>query len=372
MKTATRTLPSFRLARLLQRDANNLDLIRLVCSCLVIFGHAFVLVQDPDFELSDWDPFTWLGYPGVYSASVAVKIFFFISGVLVTNSLLTKRSVTGFLLGRFWRIWPALLVTLALTAFVVGPLFTQLTLTDYFTNPWTYHYVWGNLCLLAWNNLPGVFQSNPTGEAVNGSLWTLAFEVGAYLITLILWLVGAFRQRWVSGLLLVLITIDPLRGQSGILPWIDSNPQVIWLPFCFGFGAFLAVMADRVVLHPGMLAAILLLFYPLRHSAFGQLLGLVFLLGTVLYVSGLTLLRKLRLRADLSYGAYISAYPIQQMLVAKFPHWSLPVHFVATLAGALIFGYFSWHLIERPALRARQRWADGSQPTEVNCPIHTL
>ncbi|HIC6877228.1 TPA: acyltransferase family protein, partial [Salmonella enterica subsp. enterica serovar Aberdeen] len=72
----------------LQRDKNNLDLLRIVCAAAVIFGHSYYLSdaggsQDPLKEL--------VGF--TYSGSTAVKVFFFISGLLVTNSLVATRSV---------------------------------------------------------------------------------------------------------------------------------------------------------------------------------------------------------------------------------------------------------------------------------------
>ena len=59
---------------------------------------------------------------------------------------------------------------------------------------------------------------------------------------------------------------------------------------------------------------------------------------------------------DLSYGAYLWAFPVQQLLVP----WLGPVPFVVdVLAVAAICAALSlatWHLLEHPALRLRARW----------------
>ncbi len=72
----------------LRRENNNLDLFRLIAAYLVIIGHAYALApqagqQDPILRLLGFD----------YSGSMAVKLFFFLSGLVVVNSLLDKRDV---------------------------------------------------------------------------------------------------------------------------------------------------------------------------------------------------------------------------------------------------------------------------------------
>ena len=129
--------------------------------------------------MGTWDPeCIYLGYPGVYSGAIAVKVFFFISGLLVTNSLLQQKSPVAFVLGRFFRIWPALLVLLLVTALVVGPLCSGLGWREYFMHGDPYRYFWKNALLNSDARLPGVFAHNPLPNLVNGALWTLSYEVG--------------------------------------------------------------------------------------------------------------------------------------------------------------------------------------------------
>ena len=80
-----------RLSDLLQRDNNNLDIFRLIAAALVIYGHAYAIA--PQEGHSDVLVHL-LGYD--YSGSLAVKLFFFLSGLVVTNSLLHKRDVAQF------------------------------------------------------------------------------------------------------------------------------------------------------------------------------------------------------------------------------------------------------------------------------------
>ena len=183
------------LADLLRPEANNLDLIRLICASLVIYGHAFTLSPDPAWPALTGDPTLHLGYPGVYCGSIAVKVFFFISGLLVTNSLLTRRSVSHYLCGRFFRIWPALIVVVLVTALGLGPWLSSLSAKEYFSRFAVPRYIAGNLLMSVQGGLPGVFAGNPLPSLVNGVLWTLPFEVGAYLALLFFAAVGLLREE---------------------------------------------------------------------------------------------------------------------------------------------------------------------------------
>jgi peptidoglycan/LPS O-acetylase OafA/YrhL len=56
---------------------------------------------------------------------------------------------------------------------------------------------------------------------------------------------------------------------------------------------------------------------------------------------------------DPSYGIYLYAFPLQQLLI----YWYRPstlVLFIASTIGAFVFGYLSWIFIEKKALALKQ------------------
>jgi peptidoglycan/LPS O-acetylase OafA/YrhL len=63
-------------------------------------------------------------------------------------------------------------------------------------------------------------------------------------------------------------------------------------------------------------------------------------------------------RGDYSYGIYLYAYPIQQLLVYLFPG-TLGVfsHFLLSTAIVTLIAMFSWHCIEKPVLRIRKKFS---------------
>ena len=59
---------------------------------------------------------------------------------------------------------------------------------------------------------------------------------------------------------------------------------------------------------------------------------------------------------DYSYGLYIFAYPVQQTLIWATGMKSAPLHIAASLAVTLVIAGLSWHFIEEPALRLKDRF----------------
>jgi len=110
------------LGQILKRDSNNLDFLRLTAACAVIYGHSFSLLPaggggDLVFKIT-----------GFYAADIAVKTFFFLSGLLIANSLIEGRSLVRYFITRIARIWPGLIFVLVITTLVIGPIMSILSL----------------------------------------------------------------------------------------------------------------------------------------------------------------------------------------------------------------------------------------------------
>jgi peptidoglycan/LPS O-acetylase OafA/YrhL len=158
------------------------DLVRLFGAILVIFGHSY--------------PLTGVAGPGLAAngvATIGVKIFFVVSGYLIAQSWLRDPNLPRFLIRRCLRIFPALIVLIFVTTFIVGPLLSRLPASEYFTHPETYNYL-QNILLYINYFLPGVFEKNIYPNAVNGSLWSLPAEFSMYILTP--FLIAGATVRW--------------------------------------------------------------------------------------------------------------------------------------------------------------------------------
>ena len=170
---------------------NNFNLIRIMAALAVLVTHSFALAIGTGAA----EPFR--DSLGMTMGTIAVDIFFVTSGFLVTGSLLTRHSALEFLWARTLRVFPALLVMLLLTVFGLGPLVTSWPLSAYLTDAGTYGYLLKCATLVSGvqYNLPGVFADNPFKSAVNGSLWSLPYEIRMYAIVVMVWLVFRRIQR---------------------------------------------------------------------------------------------------------------------------------------------------------------------------------
>jgi len=157
---------------------NNFNLIRFIAAFGVLFSHSFSLALGG----SETEPFKQL--LGMSFGQIAVDIFFISSGFLIANSLFMKKNLANFLWARFLRIYPGLFVSLIFCVFIVGLFFTKYPIGQYLTDTQTYVFLVKNAVLFFGEEqkLPGVFESLPWQGVVNGSLWTLPFEVKAYCL----------------------------------------------------------------------------------------------------------------------------------------------------------------------------------------------
>lgn len=175
-----------------------LDGLRAIAVVLVMMGHGSeAYLAHPDA--------IWLA-PFVNS-SLGVRLFFVLSGFLITSLLLHEQQSRGsidlraFIMRRILRIWPALYAYLGVIALLVAGGWLRVSAGQLFagaTFSWNYAFLW-------LQHAPG------DGQWFLGHLWTLALEQQFYLVwpLLIAW-VGwrtAGRLAIVLPLLLPVVRI---------------------------------------------------------------------------------------------------------------------------------------------------------------------
>lgn len=339
------------LAALLRRDCNNLDLFRLIAACMVIVAHAYPL---SGLAQGDW-VLKLLGHDN--AGSLAVKLFFFLSGLVVTTSLLNKADPLRFILARFFRVWPALLFVVVICALVLGPIASSFPATEYFGSALGYLYILDNLALTTSYVLPGVFLHNPYAGVVNGSLWTIPFEIGAYAMLLGLFMLGLFRWKIVPALLFPLVLIDPLLSQPLLFTWLPANHHVTMLAPCFAFGALLATFRNRIIINLPLILAVWMLYALGGSTPVNFYFFYLALFLSVLYVASLPLVVRAKPPVDISFGVYLWAFPIQQLIASYFLNYGVTFNQLCTLMLCLPIGWLSWCLIEKPGIAFGARLA---------------
>lgn len=334
------------------RADNRFDVLRLVAAWLVLFSHCYPLGGRPLQEpLASTVGLDTLG-------GVGVAIFFVLSGYLVTLSLERSPNLLVFARRRALRIYPALVVTGLLSVFLLGPWLSSLPFKTYGTHATTWSYLKTITAFRIQYPLPGVFEHNPLPHAVNGSLWSLPYELKCYLALVALGLMpGPMRIKSLLALVLLLIYVV---ARPAVPP---ANPlQAFWgldyyhgkLGLLFATGAVFA--SWRASLQPRGWPALLLLGLALAVPP-GSMQLVLFLLGLGQGVLWLALkgrwLPVIPPRmGDWSYGAYLYGFPVQQTLAHLGLHNDSFVAFVlASTLLTLVLAGLSWHCIEKPVLR---------------------
>lgn len=355
--SATRRMPLsergvVRLGGILEPKHNNFGLIRLGLALAVLVSHAFYL-RTGDAQT---EPLTSL--TGHSLGEHAVQIFFFLSGLMVAQSFDRSGSLVNFFSGRVLRIFPGLLVCVLLTACVLGPLVSTLDAASYFTAPEFRDYILKTISLTTGlAPLPGVFTSVPAAGVVNMSLWTLKYEVFCYLALAVAGLAGLFapkRKPWAATLLALFIFVIFLKSPNGQVPYTATD-NIRYFALFFATGVLAYIMRDLVLLHGAIAAALAICFWLALGTRFTELASALFLGYTALLAGSWPLgaLRHWSNRVDLSYGVYIYACPVQQLIVERMPDLPLSLQALASIAAVLVLAYASWTLVERPALSWR-------------------
>jgi peptidoglycan/LPS O-acetylase OafA/YrhL len=333
------------------RPHNNFDAIRALAASAVVFSHAFLIAEGTQEN----EPLVRLTGQAILGL-LGVFVFFTMSGYLVTRSWLADPSPPRFLWRRGLRIFPALWVNLLLVGLVMGPLVTSLPLGDYVSSPLLPEFFRANLLLeLPDRPLPGVsFSDNPVGPVVNGSLWTLRYEIMMYLMVLVLGWLGLLRL-WIS-LALLALGVAALFFEKLLAPLGDFG-EFLWFLGFFAAGMAMSFLRGSRLLDWRLAAAAGLGL--VLAARFGHLIGLFPIFGGYLaiflalkYAPGL---RFLRSGGDLSYGIYIYGWPVEQGLMwatdDRIAWWQL---FPAALAVSAALAWCSWHAVEKRALSLKR------------------
>ena len=348
------------LSELLNIKSTNVNLLKFIAAILVIIGHANPVTG------TGTDLLTMYTGGECSFGGLAVGFFFFLSGLYVTKSLSKTTNLKKYIFKRAERIFPQLIVVILLSAFVLGPILTNLPLGTYFTSGGTYLYLLNSL-LVPIHNLPGVFDGLPY-QTVNGPLWTLPVEFACYLML------------WAISLLLVLIT--RYKGHGNLSGIVDSKAfrVLLWIGAIAVFLGFIAVF---YVLKNDFLVSVVRpvvifiegsLFYQYRDKikvnwivglvmalilALSGLAGL-FSIGMIIFLPYITISLTLgipQIKADwtifkISYEMYLLGWPIQQVIMRVVNGGlSAPLNVLLTVPFDIILAYILYKSVNAMVTR---------------------
>lgn len=354
--------------------ANNIAFLRFLLACTVLVSHAFPLVlgAGPDgYGDVRPDPLYRLTGGQTFSGTLAVCLFFVLSGYLVTQSWERSRGVLDYAAKRALRIYPAFVVACLFCAFVAAPFgaadvraYADGLRTHLFSGPFL-----RNLVMLRMLELPESFVTNPYPRMVNGSLWSLFYEAACYAALPLVAAVGGLRRRGVGlGLFaaswLVFATwwawrVPDLPGDVRVLR--DTRVLVEFGRY-FLAGVVLWSYRDRLPTSPAAFAVALAALAAGCFAGWKLILPVAgaYAVWWLAFAPAPGIVRRWGEGGDYSYGVFLYGFPVQQMLVHALPDRLTPGLLVALSAPiALGLAYLSWHFVEKPMLALKPGAAGG-------------
>lgn len=329
--------------------ANSLNALRLALALLVLVAHSAELGgYGRDLQpLGAW----------------AVAGFFCISGYLITASRDHSRSLGEFLWRRFLRIYPAFLAVLVVVAFAIAPAAGALAGAGAWAPASAVSYVVSNMGVWIFQlDIGEMLGSTPFPGVWNGSLWTLGYEALCYLVIGAVFLLTRSTRRVTVALLFVSSSAVAVLAGEGIATVPTTAATFCSLSSYFLAGAILYLWRDRIPLRrSGTLIACVLVVALAAGDHFPGLAGLP--VAYLLMSLGIRLpLARIGARNDVSYGVYIYAFPVQQVLASLFAGSALPLwaFIILSLAFTMPLAWASWFFVERPALRAKNLFTRGT------------
>lgn len=341
---------------------NNFDFLRILFASFVIITHSYPLSgqEECDIFCQVFDGQQNLSYLGV-------RGFFAISGYLIFHSLMNSPSIQNYLWKRVLRIYPALIIALLFST-IIG-YFAYSGVSNYWSNSSTWTYLPKNLASFFFSvyqtKIEGVFSSNRYGATINGSLWSISYELAAYIILIPFFFIRnkkmfiVYSTLITSIILIIMATFFPNRGGNyNIFSYIFGLGHNLMMNVYsyFVVGCFLAaikiekfstsyrnilLISSSIILFVSLLLGFFRvvehLFYPV----------IVILIGISSWYPVNQIGQKI---GDLSYGFYIYSFPIQQMIEYLWKPTPLHMIFISFLF-VIPLAYLSWHYIEKPIMK---------------------
>jgi peptidoglycan/LPS O-acetylase OafA/YrhL len=223
-------------------------------------------------------------------------------------------------------------------------------------------------------SIAGTPRGIPYPNTWNGAVWTLYYEFLCYLMLGALAFLGLLRRRVIVVLLTAVTWMLEFGVSIGLnKELITLNSTVFFLGHVAVFvplfltGSLIYLYRDKVP-DARMLALVLgaiyvaSLWWPLdlpTNRYTGQIGGAALWAPALVYPLlwlGIHLpFHRVGATNDYSYGIYIYAWPVQQLLVTQgVQRWGYPIYTLLCVCGTLPFAVMSWWIIEKRALALKK------------------
>lgn len=337
-------MKNIKIDEMISQHNNNLALMQFICSIFVIFSHSYPIAADRIDILGRVTGGT------ITFGSIAVSFFFLTGGIYIAKSMESNKTAITFFKARILRIFPPLFAVV-ISSIIIGSFITEYNFMTYWTSTKTWAYL-GNCVFILQHELPGVFLNNPYNSTINGSLWTLPVEFLCYIACFFFYRLKLLSKRFYLTIPVIMFGI-------------------------FLYKSFFDIFVLNAMLQPCLLFYIGMFFYVYRDKITVSFTGFMFViaLGVVLLMTGLEYLsiilafpyiviylmygirqcsNKIALLGKLSYGVYLSGFPIQQY-IASYTHEPF-VNFIIAIPVSIFASIILYQMVEKTTVRLFLKW----------------
>ncbi|MGA9100405.1 acyltransferase family protein [Aeromicrobium sp.] len=312
-------------------------------------------------------------------ATYVVAGFFVISGYLITASRVNSKSFGDYLWRRILRLYPGWIASFVLVALILGPLSLILEGRSVRGYDWSSAagYVYKNLFfVLRQLDITGTIENVPVGRVWNFSAWTLFFEFSLWMCIGLLVLIAPKRLLNL-GIVCGLVSFTAIKVYDKVTIDLSSygtanhgrargavDPGLIMsvlepmarLGAFFFAGAVLYAFRDKIKFSQIAFWICLAFAFAMAIVGWFHVVAALPFAYVVMRLGVSPKLSRVNYPNDYSYGTYIYAFPITQVLAIvnvnhHAPGWLFCL--MCVLATAPV-AWLSWHYLEKPAMSLKR------------------
>lgn len=339
---------------------NNVSTIRVCLALMVLWSHSFAFY----FADEKREPIARL-LRGLYNAgNVGVACFLIMSGALVLRSWETSHSLKVFVIKRAKRLYPAYMVAVFLGAFVVAPIYASLDPLALLRTEFV-KWLFKNVLFRGYAPVDDVFVHSPI-KIINGSLWSIGYEVICYAGLVVA--AAALRTRLAIGcwiMMLILTTAKVYADLTGWNPGFGIIGAIFGWPYLwfsvagwFVTGMLFYLHRNAIPRHPLILTMIGMcwtgmVWIPDAVITSRILMDIVYIPTLAYILFYICSLQRMGIERtarshDLSYGMYLYAFPIQQIILTEWGYaLPFPAYVALSVLVTLVISLASWTWIEK-------------------------
>jgi peptidoglycan/LPS O-acetylase OafA/YrhL len=282
--------------------------------------------------------------------------FFTISGFLITASWMRRPYLREYWTARTLRIFPGLWVCLLVVAFVIAPLAAAIQHVSVSFSSEAAYVLNNGVTNVFYAGIDGTPTGVPYPGVWNASIWTLFFVLLCDVMVSVLGFVGLLKRRWTIPVLFVLAVCSSAYVSyptNALQTW----PQMLArFALMFLAGAMFYRYQDRIPARWSLVALSVAILVASEFIENYRVIAALPLAYAIIVSGALIKNRRLNLQHDLSYGVYIYAFPMQQLLATcGLARLNSFVFFVLAAAATLPVAALSWFVVEKRSVALKRR-----------------